>query len=566
MKGTPLIDRTSKSFYRLFNNLNYLYLVSIIFIIHVIIKLFLVKDFYGPFILNDEYLYVDNAFRFFDHFSFGDPLYPPLYSIIISISYLWGDSFYQAILIINVLLSSSLIFPVYLLSKQFLNKHYSLLLSLISIIIPFQFNFPKMVMAENVLFPLYILTLYFVMEMFFKKKNIYTFLSAFFSACCFLSKYLAFTLILSIIALFLYEFFKNFNERDRRKYLIKQIFIYCLSLLVFILPFIIINYEHLVLRSQGYLGTTEINPVVVNTALNCFYWSIIYVCYLVLMISPFLIFLFIKTKYDNPLLKSKINTFILFTFFNILFLLALAIRHSSNSDFSSRHMLGRYIMYLFMPLAIISMTKLSFYYRLYNKKNIIEYALAFFLLFLVLLSYMILIEKKFITTADWIIMSHTTAENYSYYVLRYYQLIPIFFILLFFILKFKFYRYFKVLIIFFIFFYYIIQFKILVPSLDNFLFFKNHSFTNILKETHSFKYNYIYTDNSQIYFLLRFYKTIHKKKFRYSTNENGLLSPQTIDKVDRPCLIITDNENKLKELHKKKKIYRIEDYYFVFVE
>ena len=219
-----------------------------------------------------------------------------------------------------------------------------------------------------------------------------------------------------------------------------------------------------------------------------------------------------------------------------------------------------------MPLAIISMTKLSFYNRLYNKKNIIEYVLAFFLLFLVLLSYMILIEKKFITTADWIIMPHTTAENYSYYVLRYYQLIPIFFILLFFILKFKFYRYFKVLIIFFIFFYYIIQFKILVPSLDNFLFFKNHSFTNILKETHSFKYNYIYTDNDQIYFLLRFYKTIHKKEFRYSTNENGLLSPQTIDKVDRPCLIITDNENKLKELHKKKKIYSIEDYYFVFVE
>jgi hypothetical protein len=91
--------------------------------------------------------------------------YPPLYSL--SISPVFAESTrdsLQNISLINILISSSTLFPIYLLSRIFLSRSQSNLLVLASAINPFQFVYPIFPSSENLYYPLFFWTVYFLIS------------------------------------------------------------------------------------------------------------------------------------------------------------------------------------------------------------------------------------------------------------------------------------------------------------------------------------------------------------------------------------------------------------------
>src|SRR3989344_1058965 len=96
------------------------------FFILLIVKTIFVLQVGAPSIYSDEYLYIKTALHFFQGYGFmygGEPtsLYPPLYSFFISISYFYNDGLtvYHLMQFLNIILSSLIIIPAYLLSKEF---------------------------------------------------------------------------------------------------------------------------------------------------------------------------------------------------------------------------------------------------------------------------------------------------------------------------------------------------------------------------------------------------------------------------------------------------------------
>lgn len=91
--------------------------------------------------------------------------YPPFYSLVISPAFLGGIKYsIQNISVINILLSSSIVFPVFLISKKYLSKILALLITFASLFSPYHFVYPFYPSSENLYFPLFLWILYFLVQ------------------------------------------------------------------------------------------------------------------------------------------------------------------------------------------------------------------------------------------------------------------------------------------------------------------------------------------------------------------------------------------------------------------
>ena len=98
--------------------------------------------------------------------------YPPFYSIVISPAFLGGVSnSIQNISIINILLSSSIVFPIYLIAKKYLSNPLSLFVTFASLFYPYHFVYPFYPSSENLYFPLFLWILYFLVQNPNNQKN-----------------------------------------------------------------------------------------------------------------------------------------------------------------------------------------------------------------------------------------------------------------------------------------------------------------------------------------------------------------------------------------------------------
>ncbi len=109
-------------------NRDHFYLISI-FIVIISIKFIFSFSFPSPFIFADEAVYAETARNVLDGHLFSNleycQTYPPGYSIILSVAYLFSDDMeivYRIMILINCILTSAILFPSYFILREFCNK------------------------------------------------------------------------------------------------------------------------------------------------------------------------------------------------------------------------------------------------------------------------------------------------------------------------------------------------------------------------------------------------------------------------------------------------------------
>lgn len=148
------------------------YLLSI-FSVLVAIKTILTIHIQTPWIFADEVVYDNIAQNILDGTFLSDlqycQTYPPGYSTFLSIAYLFpGDKtvIYHIMLIINTILTSSIIFPSYFILKKYISHNQALLGSVLISVLPAVTLYNFALMSENLFIPLTMFSIWFLHEAF----------------------------------------------------------------------------------------------------------------------------------------------------------------------------------------------------------------------------------------------------------------------------------------------------------------------------------------------------------------------------------------------------------------
>jgi len=179
--------------------------------------------------LDDQYYYMKMGQSFLNNLDFyidGEPshLYPPLYSIFISPAYFFEDMniVFMSIGIINVFLVSLLIFPSFLISREFFRIKFSIIFAILVSIFPWNINMMFDIRAENLYFPLFLFTFFLLYKALIENGYKYKVTSGFFIGLCFLTRYTTISLILAMLIVFI-SFSLIKNESSKLKSFFKGI-------------------------------------------------------------------------------------------------------------------------------------------------------------------------------------------------------------------------------------------------------------------------------------------------------------------------------------------------------
>lgn len=141
-----------------------------LFLSAAIIKLLFVATINSPHIVFDEtILFIESQTIWHNHSyfsgrSFGFPQYPPFYPLIISPSAIFSDvvQSFKAALVMNCFISSTAIFPVYYLAKEYLPERETQFTVILMCILPSCFLYSYAMMCENLFVPLFFCSVYFM--------------------------------------------------------------------------------------------------------------------------------------------------------------------------------------------------------------------------------------------------------------------------------------------------------------------------------------------------------------------------------------------------------------------
>ena len=212
-------------------------------------KIIISLRFSSPHILADEVLYFEKAKDIFltkSLFGKTDAFLLPGYPLILSISFLFSEKkieIYHTMLIINCLLTSSIIFPSYFILGRYSSSKISLLGSLIISIIPSTTVYIGTLMSENLFIPLFMFSLWFLIKAYESDHWFWTLLA--FSSVLFLLSTRAtgiacvFGYVFSIAFFsFYYKFSKNFYSAFANKHIaMSAIFLPILAVIFYLLFF-----------------------------------------------------------------------------------------------------------------------------------------------------------------------------------------------------------------------------------------------------------------------------------------------------------------------------------------
>ncbi len=311
---------------------------------------------------SDSLAYTEAAKTFFNTFDleelFTTGKFPPLYSIILSISYLFQDiqSTIISIKIINAILSSLTLFPAYLISKEFLNKKNSFLTALIITFLPPFFAISFYTFSENLFFPLFLTTIYFLLKSFTENNYKWDILAGLFIALSFLTRIPGIIFYPLLIILILIETIKH------KKIFYNRITTLSISILA-ILPWVYIKGTIVGFSLNNILGYGMELAVVQESSLilQKITWTILYSNYTIiaLAIIPFLLSIELIRKYKT--LSKKKKVIIEITLLASLFTIIIAANNSGAIiPYTAHRVIGRYmciIFPLFILLSVINMNR-----------------------------------------------------------------------------------------------------------------------------------------------------------------------------------------------------------------
>lgn len=170
----------------------------------------------------DEYSYKGMALSFFKtgdfyKMNFARKLHLPnyLYSLLLSPAMFFGDHFYIFMKLINSLLANLSIFPVFLISKEFMPLKKAFFVSVVALSIPF-FSIGHILMAESLYVSVFLFTFYLFYKLWTRLQLKYALLSGISAGLLFISKPHALFFFIALVLCCAISLFV-IKERGQRK-------------------------------------------------------------------------------------------------------------------------------------------------------------------------------------------------------------------------------------------------------------------------------------------------------------------------------------------------------------
>lgn len=379
-------------------------ILFLMFLFSVIVKSYFVIPFNGPIIFDDELFYKRNAEALLK-FSYFTIHYLPLYSLFLSPALFFCKYFYEIMKLINVLISSLIIIPVWLLSKEFYSDKKSIYICLVSLLLPYHITYSKLLMSEVLFYPLFLTSIFTFYKFLISKKLKWTILAALFLGLCLLTRYMAVIMLPVYLVIFIYKAYiegVGCYIKQRKYHLLLFVIVFLLIISAFYLP----AFDYLISRSEKYAGLRSKKQD--SPLFNLVMWNILYICYFIILTAPILLRFIIVVK--DIIIKRNENTnkyiFLLLIIGLSLVFIFVSAKHSNKNDYTNHYILGRYIMYLFLPVMILSFDKI---------RSELKYKKVYFLVYISLcfFSYFV-IKGDIVNVSHFFVMSHISPEAFIF--------------------------------------------------------------------------------------------------------------------------------------------------------
>lgn len=336
----------------------------------VILKLiFVTRTSYGPLGRGDEMTYFDMADSFYrGFFSVAQSHhYPPLYPLSIMVTLVFKNWAFDGIKLLNVLYSSSIVFPVYFIARRFLDAPKSLAAAFLSCLIPYHLVFPRRILSENLFFPLFLWTMVitFTAPRLRAYRLHWDLLNGVILAALYLTRYIT----LAIIPFFLLAWWVKPFEGEKSLFLPgwKKVIHFCLliaAMLAVYSPWLYAGLsEQVQLKLILGFGITARTTPEQLTLPKLMTWVALYACYFTLVAAPVLHLLIVSFfQLDRQRWREGFGRWIFQVLAVMIGFYAAVTRHSwrayYNADLPGAIM-GRYLIVFSVVYFVIALTALT---------------------------------------------------------------------------------------------------------------------------------------------------------------------------------------------------------------
>lgn len=302
------------------------------------------RSHFGPFCFMDEYLYRLNAESIFHAASYHSFHYPPLYPALLSIGFFFGDHWYEGMLLVNAVLTSTIVFPAWWIARTFLSDRESRLAVGLLLLLPLGIAYPPMVMSENLFAPLFCLAVYLAVCVDLERP-LFSFLLGLNLAALWATRYIA----VVILPLFLVFWFWRTVKREPGRLPSWDPFPALLAgFAVILIPWILYGlYSSASLRTIlfGSYSLTKTSPVA--TLPGLFTWFAAYIAYFLLAVGPILPWVYLSwARPESRTGSPQLSSLLLFNGLIIAALIGVSSYHSWRHAYNypePSHLLGRYL-------------------------------------------------------------------------------------------------------------------------------------------------------------------------------------------------------------------------------
>ena len=189
-----------------------------------IVKLLFALTINSPHIVFDEsILFIESQSIWHNHSYFsgmlyGFPQYPPLYLLIISPTAVFTDvvQSFKAILVMNCFISSTAIFPVYYLAKEYLPDRETQFTVILMCILPSCFLYSYAVMCENLFVLLFFCSVYFIKKTTDENSFRNNTLTGIFISLTVLTKLTGLVLVVVYVIVKIFMYYKENIRKDNK--------------------------------------------------------------------------------------------------------------------------------------------------------------------------------------------------------------------------------------------------------------------------------------------------------------------------------------------------------------
>jgi hypothetical protein len=326
--------------------------------------------------------------------------YPPLYPLLISPVFFFPVKYqFNSMVVLNTIYSSTAVFPVYFLAKQFFSNRKSLLFTIVCTFSTFTILYPSLYLSENISYPLFFITTYFAFSNPPNKKlkTLWDVLLGVALGLSYLTRYM----VLPLIPIFLFIWWikpevdsEKMNIRPS-KYKINHIILMgCISLLIYALWFIpgrIQNVPVMKLLGFGVEGKSIITHQPISGLL---FWIGFGILYIILISTPVLsqLFVSILNIRSNPFSNKTQRWFISISAIVGMLLFTTA-RHAWKAFYNypePQRFVGRYLIYIPILMWLTGFIASTELINISKKKFILSNILVFIL---AVISYQFLVGK-----------------------------------------------------------------------------------------------------------------------------------------------------------------------------